>query len=333
MEILHTFDLLDPHSVLATVESLYGLRLDGSIERFTSYINRVYGLCDEDGNKLVFKVFRPGRWTARQLLAEQAFVGQCFQADLPVILPLADLEGETLLEFELESGTQSASFFAALYPRKSGRSFDAERQEDWQRLGSLVGRMHMVARSKSDSSRPSIHPLKSTLVQLDELGQAGLIHPDFEVDFLALGRQICHQTAYLFEKYPSQRLHGDCHRGNLLERGSEGLLLIDFDDMANGPAVQDLWLLLPGRKADSPQELSWLIAAYSEFAAFDQASLELIEVLRFMRMIHYLAWCAAQRQDLGFLTMFGDWSSRAFWLKELEDLRSQHQVLVDEGLL
>ena len=31
------------------------------------------------------------------------------------------------------------------------------------------------------------------------------------------------------------RIHGDCHRGNILDRLDEGLLIIDFDDMMTGP--------------------------------------------------------------------------------------------------
>ena len=49
----------------------------------------------------------------------------------------------------------------------------------------------------------------------------------------------------LFDEVHLHRIHGDCHRANILERPGEGLMMIDFDDMVMGPAVQDLWLLLP----------------------------------------------------------------------------------------
>ena len=42
------------------------------------------------------------------------------------------------------------------------------------------------------------------------------------------------------------RIHGDCHLGNLLLR-DDVFWVLDFDDMVVGPAVQDLWLALPGR--------------------------------------------------------------------------------------
>ncbi|MEI3003824.1 MAG: hypothetical protein V8T87_04290 [Victivallales bacterium] len=33
-----------------------------------------------------------------------------------------------------------------------------------------------------------------------------------------------------------------------IDRGGEGLLAIDFDDMLNGPPVQDIWFLFPIRR-------------------------------------------------------------------------------------
>ncbi|XPE56571.1 phosphotransferase [Shigella flexneri] len=40
---------------------------------------------------------------------------------------------------------------------------------------------------------------------------------------------------------------GDCHAGNILWR--DGPMFVDLDDARNGPAIQDLWMLLNGDKA------------------------------------------------------------------------------------
>ena len=48
----------------------------------------------------------------------------------------------------------------------------------------------------------------------------------------------------LFADVDLIRIHGDCHRGNLLWT-PHGPTFLDFDDMLNGPAVQDLWMMLP----------------------------------------------------------------------------------------
>jgi len=127
-----------------------------------------------------------------------------------------------------------------------------------------------------------------------------------------------------------QRIHGDLHRGNILERPDQGLLLLDFDDMAIGPPIQDLWLLLPGRAAECGRELGFLLDGYSEFSELPQESLGLIENLRLYRMLHFLAWRALQRQDLWFKKDFPDWGSRAFWIQELEDFRDQAKIIASE---
>ena len=44
-----------------------------------------------------------------------------------------------------------------------------------------------------------------------------------------------------------QRIHGDCHRGNVLQTDEPGqpkeFFLIDFDDFGMGPVAQDFWML------------------------------------------------------------------------------------------
>jgi Ser/Thr protein kinase RdoA (MazF antagonist) len=125
------------------------------------------------------------------------------------------------------------------------------------------------------------------------------------------------------------RIHGDCHRGNIIDRTGLGLALIDFDDMMQGPPVQDLWLILPGKASDSRREISTLLGAYEQFAGFDMSSLRLIEPLRFMRMIYFLAWRARQRNDYWFRESFPQWGTEAFWIKETEDLREQADEVRD----
>ena len=124
-------------------------------------------------------------------------------------------------------------------------------------------------------------------------------------------------------------IHGDCHRGNILERSGEGLMLIDFDDMMVGPAVQDLWLLLPGHVDECRRELTHVVEGYTSFLPFDRAELSLIEPLRFARMLHFLAWQALQRHDHAFQAKNPAWGSRAFWVTEVEQLREQARIVVE----
>jgi Ser/Thr protein kinase RdoA (MazF antagonist) len=51
---------------------------------------------------------------------------------------------------------------------------------------------------------------------------------------------------------------------NILWR--DGPLFVDLDDARNGPAIQDLWMLLNGDKAEQRMQLEMIIEAYEEFS-------------------------------------------------------------------
>ena len=107
--------------------------------------------------------------------------------------------------------------------------------------------------------------------------------------------------------------------------------MIDFDDMAVGPAIHDVWMLLPGRVQDARRELDLLVEGYEVFRPFDDAELRLVEPLRAMRFIHFPAWCARQAADNGFHRLVPDWGSPAWWRKEIAELRRQ-SVEIDDAL-
>jgi Ser/Thr protein kinase RdoA (MazF antagonist) len=86
-------------------------------------------------------------------------------------------------------------------------------------------------------------------------------------------------------------------------------------------------MLLPGRLADAREEAERLIEGYETFRPFDRGSLRLIEPLRAIRMIYYLAWCARQSRDASFRVNHPDWGSHGFWAKEIADLESQLDVI------
>ena len=195
------------------------------------------------------------------------------------------------------------------------------------RIGALTGRLHVAAGNGVAEHRITCTPQGSTLRFLDELDEAGLVPPDLTDEFFDLADTAVERISPLFDGVKLQRLHGDCHRGNILDRAEEGLLIIDFDDMMVGPAVQDLWLLLPGRVSDSRRELELVLEGYEGFQPFDRATVALIEPLRLMRMVYYLAWQALQREDLSFRESFPQWGGAAFWAKEIEDLRTQLDVI------
>ncbi|MCX7027880.1 MAG: serine/threonine protein kinase [Spirochaetes bacterium] len=328
------FDALSPEIILGAVEEALGFVPEGNLTPYPSYVNRVYGFSDEEGREFIAKFYRPGRWSEMAILEEHAFLADCAKVELPVVLPLPDDDGETLFTIDVEDEPETGAypggfrFSFAVFPKKGGRSFDAERAEDWERLGALAGRLHAVGANRPAHARPL---LSSSLALANLAVVEPLVHPEFRAEFGDLCRTAIQVTAESLNALPPIRIHGDLHRGNILERPGEGLLLLDFDDMVTGPQVQDLWLLLPGRAADCGRELSMILGGYGEFAVLPSGSVAVIETLRFHRMLHFLAWRSLQRDDLWFKRDFPDWGSRAFWIQELEDFREQSRVMVEEA--
>ena len=199
---------------------------------------------------------------------------------------------------------------------------------DWVRLGALVGRLHAVGRSER-ADRRTVYLPQTIAGYVQQLLDGNHVHPALAADFRRLCDTTLHEMTPLFTGVPIQRIHGDCHSGNILDRGSEGLLMIDFDDMMMGPAVQDLWLLLPDHAEASRVEFEMLLMGYEQFLPFDTRQIRLIEPLRFMRMIHFLARCAMQKRDPVFAERFPDWGSEAFWIREVEDIRYQRERIAE----
>jgi Ser/Thr protein kinase RdoA (MazF antagonist) len=195
----------------------------------------------------------------------------------------------------------------------------------------VVARCHAVGRRRTAAHRAVCLPETLTAGFVAGLLESGLVHPDLRGEFAAVCTEALELITPLFKGVFLQRVHGDCHRGNILDRPGTGLLIIDFDDMMNAPPVQDLWLLLPDRAPDCRREIALLIEGYERFLGFDPSTLVLIEPLRLMRMIYFLAWRSHQRHDHWFARAFPDWGGRAFWIRETEDLREQLSA-VEESL-
>lgn len=325
---LSVFASLTPYTALEAVESSFAIVLDGTLQPYPSYVNRVYGVRSESSRDYVAKFYRPGRWSVEAIAEEHEFVLECAEAELPVVPPMADPDGYTLQILAVEGDEHEIPF--AVSQKRGGRGFDAEADDDWFRLGALAGRVHTVGARGSATHRLTCTPQESTRIFVEEIRSADIVHPDLVDDFFAVVDQGLELITPLFEGVRLQRIHGDFHRGNVLERGREGLLLIDFDDMMIGPPVQDLWLLLPDHAWASRRELALILEGYTQFAPFDESTLRLIEPLRFMRMIYYLAWSAMQRNDLRFRQNHPTWGGRAYWLREVEDLRTQLNVVAED---
>ena len=313
------FAHLTPDHVLDQVEAALGRRCTGLCRPLTSYINRVYELALESGESIVAKFYRPGRWSADALQDEQDFLAELAAEELPVISPLPGADGALL-------HCHHGNYFA-IFPKRGGRALDEPSDAQWLETGRLLGRVHVVGSRHSTRDRIVMRPDASTEDHIQYLLDTHLHRPDLHDRFAEAVDAVLDCIEPLFEDVEYLRIHGDLHRNNMLWRPGEPLALIDFDDMAEGPAVQDLWMLLPGRAEDATRELNLLLEGYETFRPFWRGELRLIEPLRFMRMIHYLAWCGHQQEDGGFARLSPDWGTESFWQTEIADIIKQGNAI------
>ncbi len=315
-----SFEQLTPDAILNTVESAADIKLTGLTVALPSYINRVYELRAKDGTKLIAKFYRPGRWTRQAIEDEHRFVLDCQEAELPVVAPLLFPDKSTLAEHN--------GILFSLFPKRAGRQLEINTDDDWIRLGSLIARMHICGAKRKAEHRIVIGPRQSAQNDVDHLCSS-VIPPRMSEQFASMAKRLIDASASLFEGLECIRIHGDCHRGNILDRLEEGLLLIDFDDMAMGPPIQDVWLLLPDRANKSFLEMDLFIEGYEQFREFNRSSIRCIESLRAMRMIYFLGWCGKQQNDFVFKRNFPDWGSEPFWQREINDLQEQLGFVLD----
>jgi Ser/Thr protein kinase RdoA (MazF antagonist) len=141
------FAALSPDAVLAAAEAL-GIECDGRLFALNSYENRVYQLGSADQGTLVFKFYRPARWSDAQILEEHAFALELAAAELPVVAPLRF--GEATLFHR--NGLRYAAF-----PRRAARaveldSFERQGLHDRAQLGHHR-RQHGDAASSAEIDR------------------------------------------------------------------------------------------------------------------------------------------------------------------------------------
>ncbi|MDZ4198580.1 MAG: serine/threonine protein kinase [Kiritimatiellia bacterium] len=315
------FSLLTPDVLLECVESVLGRRTSGICRPYASYINRVAEVGMAEGSSVVVKFYRPGRWSEDALRDEQEFLQDLAKEEIPVIVPLAGEEGKTLFSYR--------GLFYAIFPKFGGRMCDEPAPGQWQQIGRLLARMHATGSTRIPRDRVTIHPLKSSSLHLDFILRFGGVPASLRARYEKMIRELLDFIAPAFDGVDMHRIHGDCHRGNILWRPDEPFTLIDFDDMGVGPAVQDLWMLLPDHLRHSRREMDQLLEGYDLFRPFEDRWLRLIEPLRAMRFLHYTAWCARQRADGGFSRLAPEWGTPAFWQQEMQDLDRQRQEIED----
>lgn len=343
---LHAYETLTPDRVLDALASV-GLLGDGRLMALSSYENRVYqvhlespvGEAELAGDVVVAKFYRPDRWSDAQIIEEHAFAAELMAAEIPVVGPLL-LEGATLHHF--------GGFSFSVSPSRGGRRPELDNLEVLEWIGRFLARIHTVGSAKPFVHRPALNLQTFGFAPRDILlggdhsakGAHGYIPLDMESRWRKAFDEAMLVAQTVFESVGdvrTLRLHGDCHPGNILWT-PEGLPLagphfVDLDDARSGPAVQDLWMLVSGDRAQSTRQLGALVDGYEEFREFDRRELALIEPLRTLRLVHYSAWLAQRWHDPIFPINFPWFGSSDYWKGQVDMLEEQTEAMQEAPLV
>lgn len=310
---------LTPDLILDSLESL-NLRCSGHLLAFNSYENRVYQVGIDDEAPLIAKFYRPERWSEEAILEEHRFTLELAQREIPVVPPLK-INGQTLHQYH--------GFLFAVFPRRGGRAPELDQKETREWIGRFLGRIHAVGQIESFNSRPALTPITFGYESLEFLLNNQIIPLDISAQYQAIALEALACIDLCFNKagaYKAIRLHGDCHPSNILWT-DHGPHFVDFDDARSGPAIQDLWMLLSGTRAEQQDQLADILAGYEDFCEFDHRELHLIEALRTLRLIHYSAWLARRWTDPAFPAAFPWFKSSTYWQDRIAELREQIEIM------
>ncbi len=304
---------LTPDIIIKAIEA-NGLEPTGHCLALNSYENRVYDLKLDDDTHIVSKFYRPGRWTKEQILEEHNFLLELKEDEIPVCAPIPFSDGETLHETE--------GIYYAIWPRTGGRAADELSDNELQVLGRLLARIHNMGAVKGSGHRIELTGDTYGLQPLSFLKENNFLPSNCKDRYTEAVHEIVNIYGTLSEDVPFHRIHGDCHLGNLLY-GNEGWFFLDFDDFLTGPAVQDVWMLVPARDTEGMRQREIFLDAYRLFRDFDNSWLRLIEPLRALRYIRYSAWLAKRWEDPIFPSAFPHFGTDTYWEDETADLEDQ----------
>ena len=312
---------LTPDLILDAIETI-GIYPESGLLALNSYENRVYQFKAEDGLRYVVKFYRPERWSKAQIQEEHNFAFELADAEVPVVAPVLH-NGQSLFEYQ--------GYVFVVFPSVGGRLFEVDNLDQLDVMGRLIGRMHQVAKTKPFTYRPTISCEEYLHTAKVHLQKSNLVPMGLSTAFYTILDLVIEQTQKQYQDTNSIRLHGDCHAGNILWAG-DALMFVDLDDSRQGPAIQDLWMMLSGDRPTQLLQLDTLVGAYEEFCDFDHAQLKLIEPLRAMRIIHYMGWVAKRWSDPAFVRNFSWFADDKYWEQQILALKEQLAALQEAPL-
>ncbi len=308
-----SFYQLNPESVMNAAEQA-GFLVTGEFTQLNSYENRVFDIrletnTADESDRVIAKFYRPGRWSLNSIQDEHDFLFDLSKEGIKAVPPLqiknSINQHSSIIQFD--------GLYVAFFPKIKARMPEEILIKDFPTIGRLLARIHNIGSQKSAKNRIQIGS--------DAWGNLHLLQKWVAPEVIHRYNQAAENTLdFLFSRLDYDqfiRIHGDCHRGNLLNNGSE-FFIVDFDDFSNGPEIQDFWMLLGGDLDN--EERDAFVSGYEELREFPYWQTELIEPLRALRIINYAAWIAKRWEDPSFPRLFPEFNSYRYWAEEVEAL-------------
>ncbi len=335
----HPYESLTPDVVLDALAAL-DLHGDGRLTALNSCENRVYQVHLEHRSAVVRQVL-PARPLGRRPDPRGARLRDRTGAR-PRCPPWrrSAVAGRTL--------HRHGGFAFSVSPYRGGRGPELDDFEVLEWVGRFLARIHAVGARAPSSPGPALDlqtfgtrlprlaagPPEGAARRPARMGEAACNAALEMIAATALGTGLDGDNDPALKQL---RLHGDVHPGNILwtptDRPDGGPHFVDLDDARTGFAVQDLWMLLSGDRAQRGRpQLSGLLDGYEQFRDFDRRELALIEPLRTLRLIHYSAWLARRWEDPIFPINFPWFGSSDYWKGQIQMLQDQCEAMAEEPL-
>ncbi len=300
---------LQPDAVMDAAE-IAGFEPTGEFFQLNSYENRVFKIRNEDKSQVVAKFYRPNRWSKEQIQEEHAFLLELGNEGIEVNLPVTLKNKSTILDF--------AGMYTSFFPLVQGRPVTELLKEDWPRVGRLLARLHNIGERKEFDFRLPMttedHP--NGWDALDILDQ--WVDPNVRSRYFAAAEELMETYEDLVDPSSFIRIHGDSHKGNLLQKENQ-FFMVDFDDSVMGPVIQDLWMLF-SEAENIEEEKDLFLSGYEDLRHFPHEQFDWLPALRAFRIMGYSAWIARRWEDPSFPKLFPEFNSYAYWAQETEAL-------------
>jgi Ser/Thr protein kinase RdoA (MazF antagonist) len=270
--------------------------------------NRVVRVSTNHAEDIVIKLYRRGRRSVACLQEQHEFLHELRAAGVAVVRPLS-LGNHDGIDYAIFSPIDGEDRAVAQYSLA-----------ELQRAGRLLGELHAVGRLHQAKhvhvSKPDILAERALAYLLER----EVIPRSLRPDFMWAARTILARIAVLSKDAPLQRIHGDAGPWNI-RWSADGPVLLDFDDMAQGLAIQDLALFcndITQSNDESEAKLRAFLDGYCWRCALPAETRSLLQPMRCLRTLQVAAWAVSLWTEPAVRRRHADVMTKSGWERRLE---------------